>query len=74
MPDRRSPVSGSEVTAAVSPTPETPRPDVLIARGAIFNTNRKSCDLAVDGSPTNNTLMSLIDVCLKKYEVNIVRK
>lgn len=55
---RRSPVSRSVVTAAVKPTPELPRPVVAIARGAVPRTNRRSCDFAVDGSPTMSRLMS----------------
>jgi len=55
---RRSPVSGSLVTAAVKPTPLLPRPVVLIARGAMFSTNRSSWDLPHEGSPTINTLIS----------------
>ena len=51
-------MSLSVVTAAVKPTPELPLPVVAIARGAVFNTNRSICDLAVDGSPTMSTLMS----------------
>ncbi len=35
---RRSPVSASEVTAAVKPTPDEPRPVVGIARGAVCKT------------------------------------
>mmetsp|Transcript_7124 Transcript_7124/g.12162 ORF Transcript_7124/g.12162 Transcript_7124/m.12162 type:complete len:279 (-) Transcript_7124:698-1534(-) len=54
----RSPVSLSAVTAAVRPTPEDPRPVVLMASGARLSTKRSSCDLAVDGSPTISTLMS----------------
>lgn len=34
----RSPVSGSVVTAAVKPTPDEPRPVVVIARGAVTST------------------------------------
>lgn len=55
---RRSPVSLSLVTAAVRPTPELPRPVVAIAKGAVPRTNRRSCDLAVEGSPTMRRLMS----------------
>lgn len=54
-----SPVSVSEVTAAVNPTPEEPLPVVVIARGAIDRTYLNSCDFATDGSPINNTFMSL---------------
>ena len=46
------------VTAAVRPTPEDPRPVVLIANGAISIIERNNCDLAVEGSPTINTLIS----------------
>ena len=52
-------VSWSVVTAAVSPTPDEPRPVVVIALGAACSTYRNSCDLAVLGSPINNMLMSL---------------
>ena len=55
---RRSPVSGSEVTAAVRPTPEEPRPVVLTATGAMLRTKRRSWDLAVEGSPTMHTFRS----------------
>ena len=54
-----APVSGSVVTAAVKPTPDEPLPVVAIARGAVWRTYRNICDLAVDGSPINRTLMSL---------------
>ena len=47
-----SPVSGSVVTAAVRPTPEDPRPVVLIARGDTFMTARRSCDLATPAVTT----------------------
>lgn len=53
-----SPVSWSFFTAAVSPTLEVPRPVVLIASGAVPMTYRKSCDLAVEGSPISRMLMS----------------
>ena len=52
-------VSGSLVTAAVKPTPEEPLPDVETAKGAILSTKRSICDLAVEGSPINRTLISL---------------
>mmetsp|Transcript_483 Transcript_483/g.1111 ORF Transcript_483/g.1111 Transcript_483/m.1111 type:complete len:235 (+) Transcript_483:1099-1803(+) len=55
---RRSRVSGSDVTAAVSPTPEEPLPVVLTARGAMPMALRRSWDLAVEGSPTMRMLMS----------------
>mmetsp|Transcript_38238 Transcript_38238/g.89410 ORF Transcript_38238/g.89410 Transcript_38238/m.89410 type:complete len:203 (+) Transcript_38238:1039-1647(+) len=54
----RSPVSESVVTAAVRPTPDEPLPLVEMARGAACSTKRRSCDFAVDGSPTMSTLMS----------------
>ena len=38
--ERNAPVSLSVVTAAVSPTPEDPRPVVAIARGAVLRTKR----------------------------------
>ena len=47
-----SPVSGSVVTAAVRPTPEEPRPVVLIARGDTFMIARSSCDLATPTEPS----------------------
>jgi len=53
------PVSWSEVTAAVKPTPEEPRPVVDMAKGAIFIIALKSWDLATEGSPTIIILMSL---------------
>lgn len=37
-----SPVSLSVVTAAVRPTPEEPRPVVVVARGAVLITYRSS--------------------------------
>mmetsp|Transcript_17064 Transcript_17064/g.36942 ORF Transcript_17064/g.36942 Transcript_17064/m.36942 type:complete len:438 (+) Transcript_17064:770-2083(+) len=55
---RRVPVSESTVTAAVSPTPDEPRPVVEMASGAVRITARSSCDLAVPGSPSMSTLMS----------------
>mmetsp|Transcript_26743 Transcript_26743/g.50937 ORF Transcript_26743/g.50937 Transcript_26743/m.50937 type:complete len:214 (-) Transcript_26743:816-1457(-) len=55
---RRSPLSLSWVTAAVSPTPEEPRPVVLMASGATFMTARIIWDLATEGSPTISTLTS----------------
>mmetsp|Transcript_46281 Transcript_46281/g.149163 ORF Transcript_46281/g.149163 Transcript_46281/m.149163 type:complete len:391 (-) Transcript_46281:521-1693(-) len=55
---RLAPVSSSDVTAAVRPTPEEPRPVVEMARGAVRITARRSCDLAVDGSPSIRMLMS----------------
>jgi len=55
---RRSPVSPSVVTAAVSPTPLLPRPVVLMASGATCMTARSSCDFATEGSPTMRQLMS----------------
>jgi len=54
-------VSLSITTAAVKPTPEEPRPVVAMAKGAMLRTKRRSCDLAVDGSPTIIMLMSLYD-------------
>mmetsp|Transcript_54291 Transcript_54291/g.161199 ORF Transcript_54291/g.161199 Transcript_54291/m.161199 type:complete len:370 (-) Transcript_54291:499-1608(-) len=54
----RSPVSSSVVTAAVRPTPEEPLPVVDTASGAMRSTKRRSCDLAVEGSPSSRTLMS----------------
>lgn len=53
------PVSMSVKTAAVNPTPEEPRPVVAMASGAMLSTKRSICDLAVEGSPTISTLMSL---------------
>lgn len=61
---RLSPVSLSEVTAAVRPTPEDPRPVVAMARGAVLSTNLRSWDLAVEGSPTIRILMSLLSVSI----------
>ena len=49
---------GTVVTAAVRPTPELPRPVVLMASGAMESTKRSSWLLAVDGSPTSRMLMS----------------
>mmetsp|Transcript_22966 Transcript_22966/g.54897 ORF Transcript_22966/g.54897 Transcript_22966/m.54897 type:complete len:256 (+) Transcript_22966:1078-1845(+) len=54
----RSPVSESCVTAAVSPTPDDPRPVVDTASGAMFMMYRISCDFATEGSPTMRRLMS----------------
>ena len=53
------PVSWSEVTAAVKPTPEEPRPVVDMAKGAIFIMALRSWDLATEGSPTIIIFMSL---------------
>lgn len=55
----RSPVSWSEVTAAVNPTPDDPRPVVGIALGAVHSTYLNSCDFATLGSPMRRTLISL---------------
>lgn len=54
-----SPVSWSVVTAAVRPTPEEPRPVVVMARGAVWSTYRSNWDLATDGSPISRMLISL---------------
>lgn len=51
-------MSLSCVTAAVSPTPDEPRPVVLTASGATFMMARNICDLATPGSPTSRQLMS----------------
>lgn len=52
------PVSLSWVTAAVSPTPEEPRPVVETAKGATFIMARSIWDFATPGSPTSRQLMS----------------
>lgn len=56
---RELPVSWSEVTAAVNPTPEEPRPVVDTDKGAIFMTALNSWDFATEGSPTIIMLISL---------------
>mmetsp|Transcript_6 Transcript_6/g.7 ORF Transcript_6/g.7 Transcript_6/m.7 type:complete len:259 (+) Transcript_6:1157-1933(+) len=53
-----SPVSLSIVTAAVNPTPDEPLPVVLMAKGAMSMMCRRSCDFAVEGSPTISKLIS----------------
>lgn len=53
------PVSWSEVTAAVKPTPDEPRPVVEIASGAMFMIALNSWDLATEGSPTIIMFISL---------------
>mmetsp|Transcript_43133 Transcript_43133/g.107782 ORF Transcript_43133/g.107782 Transcript_43133/m.107782 type:complete len:226 (+) Transcript_43133:344-1021(+) len=55
---RRSDVSLSMVTAAVSPTPEAPRPVVEMARGAMLSRKRSSWDLPQEGSPIISRWMS----------------
>mmetsp|Transcript_17301 Transcript_17301/g.35073 ORF Transcript_17301/g.35073 Transcript_17301/m.35073 type:complete len:229 (-) Transcript_17301:785-1471(-) len=50
--------AASRTMAAVRPTPLEPRPVVLMARGAMFITNRSICDLPQEGSPTSRMLMS----------------
>mmetsp|Transcript_21922 Transcript_21922/g.51246 ORF Transcript_21922/g.51246 Transcript_21922/m.51246 type:complete len:358 (-) Transcript_21922:584-1657(-) len=49
---------GSLITAAVRPTPDDPRPVVLMAGSATFITKRSIWDFPQDGSPTRSTLMS----------------
>ena len=51
-------VSGSEVTAAVKPTPLDPLPVVDTARGAIVMTDLNNWLLAVEGSPTMSIFTS----------------
>ena len=53
-----SPVMGSLCTAAVRPTADAPLPVVYTARGAVFSTYFRNCDLATPGSPSISTLMS----------------
>merc|ERR1719219_978430 len=53
-----SPDSWSVVTAAVRPTPEEPRPVVVMARGAVCSTYLRSCDFATLGSPMRRILTS----------------
>ena len=53
-----SPVSGSEVTAAVSPTPVDPLPVVETESGEIYIIKRSNYDFAVEGSPTISMLIS----------------
>lgn len=71
---RRSPVSLSVVTAAVRPTPEDPRPVVVMARGAVCRTYRSNCDLATDGSPMSRMLMSLYDKMNMNQNPDIIRQ
>ena len=71
---RRSRVSGSEVTAAVRPTPDEPRPEVLTASGAMLSTKRSSCDLAVLGSPMSMTLMSPIEQGMMRKEMERINR
>lgn len=49
---------GSLITDAVKPAALDPLPEVYTAIGETFSTNFNNCDLAVPGSPSNNTLMS----------------
>ena len=51
-------VTGSLCTDAVRPTAEAPWPVVYTARGDVFSTYLRNCDLAVPGSPRSSTLMS----------------
>jgi hypothetical protein len=57
-------VSGSLVTYTVRPTADEPFPDVKIPLGAILWTYCKSYDLAVDGSPHSNILISPLNLPL----------
>lgn len=51
-------VSGSLDIAAVNPTADDPLPEVYIDLGATLCDYCNNCDLAVDGSPTNNIFIS----------------
>ena len=55
---QNSPLSSSRVTAAVRPAADEDLPLEYTARGSIEHTNLRNCDLAVDGSPTKQQLMS----------------
>lgn len=57
-------VTGSLRTLAVRPTAEAPCPVVYTARGDVFSTYLRNCDLAVPGSPSRSTLMSPRMRCL----------
>ena len=57
-------VTESLWTDAVNPTAEAPWPVVYTARGEVFSTYLRNCDLAVPGSPSNRTLMSPRRRCL----------
>ncbi len=49
---------------AVKPAADEPLPLVYTAIDAVFYTNFKNCDLAVDGSPNNNTFISPLKIVL----------
>ena len=66
---QNSPVSSSRVTVAVRPAAEDALPDAYTARGNIEHTNLRNCDLAVDGSPTRQQLMSPRSFVLSRGEV-----
>ena len=57
-PSRRNSPSPPRMTEAVRPAADEPFPLVYTQIGAVFSTNFRNCDLAVDGSPINNTLTS----------------
>mmetsp|Transcript_5151 Transcript_5151/g.21026 ORF Transcript_5151/g.21026 Transcript_5151/m.21026 type:complete len:207 (-) Transcript_5151:272-892(-) len=57
-PSNMNPPSESLTTDAVKPAAEDPFPEVYTQMGAVFSTNLRNCDLAVDGSPINRTLTS----------------
>ena len=57
-PSNMKPPSESLTTDAVKPAAEDPFPEVYTQIGAVFSTNLRNCDLAVDGSPINRTLTS----------------
>ena len=48
----------SRMTEAVRPAADDPLPEVYTQMGAVFSTNLRNCDLAVDGSPIRSTLTS----------------
>jgi len=48
----------SLMTDAVRPAAEEPLPEVYTHMGAVWCTNLRNCDLAVDGSPMRSTLTS----------------
>ena len=57
-PSRWNSPSPPRMTDAVRPAAEEPLPLVYTQIGAVFSTNFKNCDFAVDGSPINSTLTS----------------
>ena len=57
-PSSMKPPSESLTTDAVKPAADEPLPEVYTQMGAVFSTNLRNWDFAVDGSPIRSTLTS----------------